>query len=93
MKDGLVVRGTADGYLIALAMADGKLVWQKQITSPEESHYLSMPPLIVEDRVLYGTAGADWGGQGWFGAFSLKDGTELWRYGVLPPKESTAAVP
>jgi alcohol dehydrogenase (cytochrome c) len=91
MKDGLLIRGTADGFLIALAMADGKLLWQKQITSPEESHYLSMPPLIVEDRVLYGTAGADWGGQGWFGAFSLKDGSELWRYAVLPPKDAPGA--
>jgi len=84
MKDGLLVRGTADGFLIALSMGDGKLVWQKQITSAEQSHYLSMPPMIVDDRILYGTAGADWGGQGWFGAFSLKDGSELWRYGVLP---------
>jgi alcohol dehydrogenase (cytochrome c) len=84
MKDGLLVRGTADGFLIALTMTDGKVVWQRQITSAKESHYLSMPPMIVGDRVIYGTAGADWGGQGWIGAFNLKDGAELWRYDVLP---------
>jgi alcohol dehydrogenase (cytochrome c) len=85
MKDGRLVRGTADGYLIALAMADGKLLWERQITSFEESHYLSMPATIVEDTVIYGTAGADWGSQGWIGGFSLKDGSEKWRYAVLPP--------
>ena len=91
IKDGKLIRGTADGYLIALAMADGAPLWEKQITSIEESHYLSMPPLIVDDRIIYGAAGADWGGQGWIGAFSLTDGTELWRYGVLPAPDSPGA--
>jgi alcohol dehydrogenase (cytochrome c) len=77
MKDGQLVRGTSDGFLISLAMADGKLLWQRQITSYEESHYLSMPAMIVDDRVVYGTAGADWGGQGWIGVFNLRDGEEI----------------
>jgi alcohol dehydrogenase (cytochrome c) len=33
-----------------------------------------MPPVIVDDLIVYGTAGADWGGQGWIGAFKLEDG-------------------
>lgn len=84
IKDGRLVRGTADGFLIALSMDDGKLLWQRQITSQQESHYLSMPPTIVDDRIIYGTAGADWGGRGWIGAFALNDGAELWRYEALP---------
>jgi alcohol dehydrogenase (cytochrome c) len=91
IKDGKLVRGTADGFLIALSMDDGKLLWSKQITSIEESHYLSMPPVIVDDLILYGPAGADWGGQGWFGAFKLDDGTPVWKYGVLPAPDSPAA--
>jgi alcohol dehydrogenase (cytochrome c) len=91
MKDGRLVRGTPDGYLIALSMADGRVLWERQITSYEESHYLSMPAMIVENRVIYGTAGADWGGQGWIGAFKLEDGSELWRYRALPALESPAA--
>jgi alcohol dehydrogenase (cytochrome c) len=84
IKEGLLVRGTPDGYLIALSMADGSVRWQRQITSAQESHYLSMPAMIVEDRIIYGTAGADWGGRGWIGAFKLTDGSELWRYEALP---------
>ena len=91
MKDGRLVRGTSDGFLIALSMADGKLLWKRQITSYDESHYLSMPPMIVENTVIYGTAGADWGGQGWIGAFRLQDGAEIWRYAALPAPDSTAA--
>lgn len=91
MKEGRLVRGTPDGFLIALAMADGKPLWERQITSFEESHYLSMPPMIVDNIVVYGTAGADWGGQGWVGGFSLKDGRELWRYAALPVPNAPGA--
>jgi alcohol dehydrogenase (cytochrome c) len=91
MKDGRLMRGTSDGFLIALSMADGKLLWERQITSFEESHYLSMPAMIVDDIVVYGTAGADWGGQGWIGGFSLRDGKELWRYAALPAPNAPGA--
>jgi alcohol dehydrogenase (cytochrome c) len=91
IKDGKLIRGTADGYLIALSMADGSPLWERRITSIEESHYLSMPPLIVDDRIIYGAAGADWGGQGWIGAFKLEDGAEIWRYGVLPAPDAPGA--
>ena len=84
IKDGRLVRGTSDGFLIALGMADGKLQWERQITSAEEGHYLSMPAMIAGDAVIYGTAGADWGGRGWVGAFKLEDGSELWRFNPIP---------
>src|SRR6516164_10423817 len=84
IKEGRVVRGTPDGFLIALSMDDGKLLWQRQIASAEEGHYLSMPAMIVDDVIIYGTAGADWGGRGWFGAFKLENGEELWRFDTLP---------
>ncbi|ACB94843.1 pyrroloquinoline quinone-dependent dehydrogenase [Beijerinckia indica] len=91
IKDGKVIRGTSDGFLIALDMSDGKLLWERQITSASDSHYLSMPAMVVEDAIIYGTAGADWGSRGWIGAFSLKDGQQLWRFEALPkPGESGA---
>src|SRR5208282_3965228 len=67
------------------------LLWERQITSFEESHYLSMPAMIVDNMIIYGTAGADFGGQGWIGGFNLEDGSELWRYAVLPTPDSPEA--
>ena len=46
IKDGTLVRGTADGYLIALDMADGSLLWSQPIASAAGGQYFSMPPLI-----------------------------------------------
>ena len=68
LKDGRLVRGTPDGYLIALNMADGSLFWSRKIADAG-GQYLSMPPLIFEDAIIYGPAGADWGAKNWIGAF------------------------
>ncbi len=84
IKDGVLVRGTADGYLIALNMATGQLLWSRQIASAEGSQYLSMPPLMFEDMVIYGPAGADWGAKNWIGAFKLKTGEPVWRFNLIP---------
>lgn len=84
IKDGRVFRGTSDGYLIALDMDSGKLLWQRQVTSAAENHYLSMPAMVVEDRMIYGTAGADFGSRGWIGAFRLDNGEPLWKFDALP---------
>ena len=41
IKDGKLVRGTADGYLISLDMADGSLLWSQPIASAAGGQYLS----------------------------------------------------
>jgi len=84
IKDGILVRGTADGYLIALTMDKGELLWSRQIASAESSQYLSMPPLIYDDMVIYGPAGADWGAKNWVGAFKLNTGEPVWRFNLIP---------
>src|SRR4029453_16126332 len=91
IKDGIVVRGTADGYLIALTMDKGQLLWQRQIASAESSQYLSMPPLIFEDMVIYGPAGADWGQKNWIGAFKLTTGEPVWRFNLIPDDNEPGA--
>jgi alcohol dehydrogenase (cytochrome c) len=84
LKDGRVVRGTADGYLIAVDMANGTLLWSQKIADAKSSQYLSMPPLIYEDLVIYGPAGADWGAKNWIGAFKLATGEQVWRFNLIP---------
>jgi alcohol dehydrogenase (cytochrome c) len=84
LKDGRLVRGTADGYLIALDMAKGTLLWSQKIADAKTSQYLSMPPLIYEDLVIYGPAGADWGQKNWIGAFRLSTGEQVWRFNLIP---------
>ena len=84
LKDGRVIRGTADGYLIAVDMAKGTLLWSQKIADAKTSQYLSMPPLIFEDMIIYGPAGADWGAKNWIGAFKLATGEQIWRFNLIP---------
>ena len=74
IKDGKLVRGTADGYLIALDMADGSLLWSQPVASAEGGQYFSMPPLIYGDLIIAGPSGADFGAKNWVGAFKLETG-------------------
>jgi alcohol dehydrogenase (cytochrome c) len=84
IKDGLVVRGTADGFLIALDAATGALKWERQVASPKNGEFLSAPPLIANDRIIIGPAGSEWASKGWVGAFKLSDGTPIWKFNTVP---------
>jgi alcohol dehydrogenase (cytochrome c) len=84
IKDGKVVRGTADGYLIALDAKTGQSLWSREIAKSSDGYSISMPPLIRDDLVLIGPAGAELAGKGWIGAFRLSDGEPVWKFNTVP---------
>jgi len=81
---GKIIRGTADGFLVALDAKDGSLLWAKQIANPKEGYFISMPPLVHGDLVYIGPAGSEWAAQGWVGAFRISDGEQAWRFNIVP---------
>ncbi len=81
---GKVIRGTADGFLLALDTKDGQTVWVKQIADSKEGYFISMPPLVHGDLVYIGPAGAEWASSGWVGAFRISDGQQVWRFNIVP---------
>ena len=84
IKDGYLVRGTTDGYLLALHMASGQLAWARRVADTSIGEAFTMAPLIFEDRILIGPAGGENGISGWVGAFQLTDGQPLWRFRTVP---------
>ncbi len=84
IKDGYVVRGTSDGYLVALDAANGQLLWARQVAKPSQGETLTMAPMIFDDLVIVGPAGSENNVQGWVGAFHLADGTPVWRFNTIP---------
>ena len=91
LKDGRVVRGTADGYLIAVDIHTGQLLWSHKMADAKNNQYMSMPPLIFDDLVIYGPAGSDWGQRGWIGAFDLRTGEQVWRFNLIPSANEPGA--
>jgi len=84
LKDGKVVRGTQDGYLLALDAESGKLLWDVQIAQPDKFEAIGMTPLAFEDLVIVGPNGSEYGVKGWIGAFRLEDGKQVWKFNTIP---------
>jgi alcohol dehydrogenase (cytochrome c) len=84
IKDGYLVRGTPDGYLVAMNANTGALVWARRTAKTEEGETFSTAPMIFEDLVLIGPAGSENNIKGWVGAFRLTDGSPVWRFNTVP---------
>lgn len=84
IKDGYLVRGTSDGYLLALNAASGALVWAVKAADAKQGETFTMAPLLFEDLVLIGPAGSENGISGWVGAFRLRDGSLVWKFQTVP---------
>ena len=90
LKDGILVRGTADGYLLALSAADGSVLWERQIADAKSGAAITMPITPYRDVVLAGAAGSEYGARGWIGAFNLKTGEPVWRFNTVPAAGDSA---
>ena len=84
LADGRIIRGTDDGFLMALDAKDGHTLWVKQIADPKEGFFISMAPLVHGDLVYIGPAGAETAAHGWVGAYRVKDGEQVWRFNIVP---------
>ena len=82
---------TDNAHLVALDRATGKLVWETamapEMTPAGKFHYGgTMAPLIVDDMVIAGVAGADQGIRGFVAAFKPGNGEQVWRHWTVPAK-------
>lgn len=81
IKDGLIVRGTQDGHLLALHARTGEVAWDRLITDPDSGDSVNGAPLIFEDMVIAGPAGTY---NGFVAAFDLATGEPRWRFNTMP---------
>lgn len=91
IKDGRLVRGTLDGYLLELDSQTGELIWARKVASPGDGETFTMAPLIYDDLILIGPAGSENAISGWVGAFRLMDGTEVWRFKTVPGVDAASS--
>ena len=77
---GRVFRGTSDAHFIALDAKTGKLLWNIRPVDSSKGYFLSSAPIVWNDMVFTGTAGADWGAPAQLFAFDVKDGHTVWQF-------------
>jgi alcohol dehydrogenase (cytochrome c) len=85
IKDGKVIRGTHDGYLLAIDAQTGKLLWERALVDMKRYEGgFTMAPVIYEDVIIIGPAGSELGVKGWIGGFRLDNGEQIWRFNTVP---------
>jgi len=91
LKDGMLVRSTSDGYLIALDAETGKLVWERAVSNAEKYELMGMAPLAYGDLVITGIGISEFGVKGWIGGFRLANGEPVWRFNTVPDEGEPGA--
>jgi alcohol dehydrogenase (cytochrome c) len=76
--------GTLDSKLVALDAKTGNLLWESRIANPELGYSETMAPTVVEDKVLIGTNGGEYGIRGFLKAFDVASGKLLWTFYTIP---------
>jgi alcohol dehydrogenase (cytochrome c) len=81
-----VYMGTLDARLVALDSKTGAVKWDVEVADPEAGYSLTIAPLIVDNFVIVGSSGAEYGIRGFVKAYNKDDGKPAWTFYTLPDK-------
>jgi len=76
--------GTLDAALLALDSRTGALLWEIQMADPMQGFSITSPPLPLEDKIIAGIAGGEFGIRGFVDAYDPATGARLWRFSTIP---------
>jgi alcohol dehydrogenase (cytochrome c) len=79
-----VFLGSLDGYLVAIDANTGHMRWQTPVANTSDGFVVTVAPLIVNDLVIVGVAGGEYGIRGYLTAFDAMTGVERWRFYTIP---------
>ncbi|HXD05566.1 MAG TPA: PQQ-binding-like beta-propeller repeat protein [Burkholderiaceae bacterium] len=86
VSGGKLFMGTLDAKLVALDAKTGQVLWETQIADPEQGYSETMAPVVVDDKVIIGTNGGEYGIRGFVKAYNANDGKEIWTFYTIPDK-------
>jgi lanthanide-dependent methanol dehydrogenase len=87
-SNGRLFFNTLDNETIALEAATGKELWRTKLGSINRGETMTMAPLVVNDKVLVGNSGGEYGVRGWVIALDTATGKQIWKaYSTGPDNE------
>src|SRR4029434_7393273 len=78
ISGGKVFMGTLDAKLVAFDAKTGNVLWERQIADRDKGYSETMAPTVIDNKVLIGTNGGEYGIRGFVKAFNADDGKLLW---------------
>jgi PQQ-dependent dehydrogenase (methanol/ethanol family) len=85
---GRVYVGTIDGRLIALDAATGEVAWDVNTIDKTKPYTITGAPRIINDKVIIGNGGAEYGVRGYVTAYDTETGQQVWRFYTVPGNPS-----
>jgi alcohol dehydrogenase (cytochrome c) len=79
-----VFMGTLDAHLIAIDRVSGKALWKTMVGDVNLAYSITMAPLVIEDKVLVGVGGGEFGIRGFVAAYDVATGEEVWKFYTIP---------
>ena len=78
--DGKVILNSLDGHVHALDAKTGELLWRVQNADVTKGQTMTNAPLVVNDKVIVGMSGGEFGVRGFITAYNLSDGKQAWQF-------------
>jgi alcohol dehydrogenase (cytochrome c) len=75
---------TLDSHLVALDAATGAEIWDAKVADWRQGYTMTGSPLAIEDRIVVGIAGGDFGIRGFLAAYAASDGAQKWKFYTVP---------
>ncbi|MGD9600296.1 MAG: pyrroloquinoline quinone-dependent dehydrogenase [Gammaproteobacteria bacterium] len=79
-----IFMGTLDARLIAFDRATGNVLWNVEMDQFAHGYSSTAAPLVIEDKVIIGIAGGEYGVRGFIDAYDVATGKRLWRRYTIP---------
>jgi alcohol dehydrogenase (cytochrome c) len=79
-----VYLATLDAHVVALDNATGKVVWDKKIGDYTYAETFTIMPMALRGKIIFGTAGAEYGVRGWIAAIDADTGAPVWKTYTIP---------
>ena len=79
-----VFMATLDAHVVALDAATGAELWDVELADRHLAYSFTLAPMVVEDKVIIGSAGGDRGVRGFVVALDAATGEEVWRFHTIP---------
>jgi alcohol dehydrogenase (cytochrome c) len=79
-----VFLAASEAVLVALDARTGKEVWTVNVAENQKGYYMSLAPLVAEDRVMIGASGGEMGIRGFVAAYDVATGKPGWKTYTVP---------
>ena len=75
---------TLDAHVLAFDSATGRIVWEAEMAEHSIGYAATIAPIAVNDKIIVGVAGGEYGIRGFIDAYDAQTGERAWRFYTIP---------